>query len=74
MARKTVKIVDLIDSVNRRNRDSTCDDTIRAGWNSLLEEMLSVTDTYAGFRFMNADEVVDGDEQTERKHYFGGSV
>jgi hypothetical protein len=60
MARKTVDIAKLVDMVNRRNKLSTCSADLRHGWNSLMEEVLGITDTYAGFGYLTAEEVPEG--------------
>jgi len=58
--RQTVKIRDLIERVNSRNRNSTCEADCRWGWNSLLEEVLMANNTYAGFRYLEKREVPAG--------------
>lgn len=60
-ARKTLDVRDLLDEVNRRNRNSTCDADQRKGWNSLLEAMLFRTGNYAGFRYLSDVEVPTGE-------------
>ena len=49
---KTVKIADLIDEVNRRNECSSCEPSVRQGWNSLLESILMGADVYNGFGYV----------------------
>lgn len=58
--RKTVKVRELVELVNRRNRESTCPAHVRQGWNSLLEAILHATGNYAGFGYLSADKVPDG--------------
>ena len=55
--RKTIKVRDLIEMVNARNRCSTCSEAARSGWNSFLEEVLAKTDSYAGFALLKDGEV-----------------
>jgi hypothetical protein len=59
---KTIKVVDIIARVNARNRCSTCPAETRQGWNSLLEEILAATDNYAGFGFLNENEIPQGEK------------
>jgi len=63
--RKTIKVIDLIEEVNCRNRVSMCDPKVRDGWNSLAESLLLRCDAYAGYTFF--DERGDGDPT--RKQY-----
>jgi len=58
--RKNIAIRDLIDLVNRKNRISFCSPETRAGWNSLLDEVLHNANVYRGFRYLSADEVPAG--------------
>jgi hypothetical protein len=58
--RKTIKVVELVELVNQRNRVSTCAAGIRAGWNAILEEVLHKTDGYNGYRYLSAGEVPKG--------------
>ena len=58
--RKNIAIRDLIDLVNRKNRISFCSPETRAGWNSLLDEVLHKADVYRGFRYLSAHEVPAG--------------
>ncbi|MBW2636013.1 MAG: hypothetical protein JRC86_00555 [Deltaproteobacteria bacterium] len=60
--RKTLKVKDLIDKVNCRNRHSTTTPEKRAGWNSILEAILLETGTYAGFGYLLRNEVPDGEK------------
>ena len=55
--RKTFKVNELIDIVNRRNKESTCDKKVREGWNSMLEEILHLTNQYNGFIYLDENEV-----------------
>jgi len=63
--RKTIKVVDLIEEVNCRNRISACDPEVRRGWNSFAEGFLLRCDAYVGFTIF--DERGDGDE-TRRQY------
>lgn len=60
MARKTVKIVDLLDSVNRKNSTSTCSPEVRQGWNAILADVLHENGVYAGFNYYEQDKVPPG--------------
>jgi hypothetical protein len=55
--RKTIAIAELVAIVNRRNQHSTCTPDIRKGWNSLLEEVLAMTDNGDGFSYLKEGEV-----------------
>jgi hypothetical protein len=59
---KTIKVVDVIARVNACNRCSTCPAEVRRGWNSLLEEILAATDSYAGFGYLKETEVPRGEQ------------
>ena len=63
--KKTIRVLDLIEDVNYRNRVSTCDSKVREGWNSFVEGFLARCDAYAGFTFF--DEHGDGDH-TRRQY------
>ena len=56
-SRKTVKLKEIVDLVNERNKKSTCDPKTRQGWNSLLEQLLMQADNYQGFRLLEQNEV-----------------
>jgi hypothetical protein len=60
--RKTIDVLFLLDKVNDRNRLSTCPADIREGWNSLLEEVLHSTGNYAGFGYLSANDVPEGEK------------
>ena len=60
--RKTVTIEFIKDLVNRRNRQSTCTEEVRDGWNSVLSEILMAANVYNGFRYLGAKEVPPGQE------------
>jgi len=49
--KKTVKISEIIEIVNRRNEFSTCNEDVRSGWNCLLEELLEKTNNYKGYSY-----------------------
>lgn len=50
----------LIDTVNHRNRHSTCDPLVRRGWNSILEQALMDANSYAGFGYWKASDLAPG--------------
>jgi len=58
--RKTVMILSLLEEVNGRNRLSTCSPDFRVGWNMLLDTVLHNANAYAGFAYLNSDEVPEG--------------
>lgn len=58
--RSTMHIVDILETVNKRNRQSTCPRDMRIGWNALLEELLDATGMYAGFGYLSVAEVPVG--------------
>ena len=58
--RKTVRLADVAEKVNARNRKSTCSAEVRDGWNSVLEDMLMEADAYLGFQYLEAEDVPDG--------------
>ena len=66
-SRRTVRIGDLINEVNRRNAGSTCSPETRKGWNSLLEGVLSDANVYEGYSFVLGP---DGKEDETRHHYY----
>lgn len=57
---KTVKIADILQTVNERNQTSTCGPEIRQGWNSLLESILMANVLYIGFGYLMDWEVPKG--------------
>jgi hypothetical protein len=58
--RRTVSIKAMVETVNARNRLSTCSAEVREGWNSLLEDVLHAGNVYAGFGYLTHDEVPAG--------------
>lgn len=58
--KKTLVIRDLIEEVNRRNRESTCEPAVRMGWNMLLEGVMIGAEVYSGFSYLTADQVPTG--------------
>ncbi len=58
--RKTVQISELIDFVNERNQVSTCEPSVRDGWNAMLERVLMDADVYAGFNYYGEADVPAG--------------
>ena len=59
-AKKTVRLADIVDEVNRRNRQSTCNRDVRAGWNSLCESLMMQADNYGGFGCLDSAQL-EGD-------------
>lgn len=55
--RKTVRLRDLIQWVNRANASSTCDPRVREGWNALVNSLLMDSDAYIGFWCLRAHEL-----------------
>jgi hypothetical protein len=60
MSRKTVKVKDLVEQINRKNKTSTCDRRVRQGWNALLEDILHTTGNYQGFNYYSDVDLADG--------------
>ena len=60
MARKTIKIADLIEHVNEKNQISTCSAEMRKGWNFLLADILHKNGVYAGYNYYKQCEVPSG--------------
>jgi len=58
--KKTIKLIDLINEVNRRNKESTCKPEVREGWNSLLESILHTSECYEGYTYLYRHEVPIG--------------
>ena len=58
-AKKTAKIEDMIELVNERNKNSTCQPLVRQGQNDLLEMILHKNGRYNGFRYYTKSEVPD---------------
>lgn len=56
----TVKLADLLHSVNERNELSTCSREMRQGWNSILESFLMAAGSYIGFGYLMDWEVPKG--------------
>jgi hypothetical protein len=61
-ARKTIKVTDLLDKVNDILATTTCNQDIRQGAINLLEHVLHETGNYRGFRYLDADEVPNGEK------------
>jgi hypothetical protein len=55
--RKTLQLRDLVAWVNERNRISTCEPSVREGWNALANSFLMAADAYGGFQYLTADEL-----------------
>lgn len=63
--KKTIRVLDLIEDVNFRNRVSACDSKVREGWNCFVEGILCQCDAYAGFTIFNER----GENDPTRKQY-----
>jgi hypothetical protein len=57
MARKTVSVRKLIESVNQLNRSTAVSPEMREGWNTLLEQVLSEANAHAGFNYYSAEQL-----------------
>jgi len=55
--RKTIEIKELIETINRRNQQSTCDPKMREGWNCILESILYNSDVYAGYNYYPSNQL-----------------
>ena len=60
MSRKTVKVVDLKDTVNGFLATSVCNDDVRQGMIEVLTTVLFSTENYRGFRYLYESEVPTG--------------
>lgn len=60
MARQTVSIYKLLETVNYRNQHSTCAPEVREGWNSILENILMDAEVYGGFMYLDETQVPKG--------------
>ena len=65
--RKTVKVKTIINLVNQFNRRPHSSDAERRAANSLLENILHLTDSYAGFCYHNPSDF--GGEWESRREY-----
>lgn len=63
MPNRTVKLVDLIALVNEKNRVTKGEQTKgwREGWNLMLENLLMRANAYAGFGYLEAGSVPEGE-------------
>ena len=59
-AQKTVTIRELVERVNRLNRESTCKPDMRHGWNHLLEDVLHDANAYKGYGYYPAQDLPPG--------------
>ena len=59
--RTTLKIAELLQTVNTRNELSTCSREMRQGWNSLIESVLMAANVYIGFGYLLKAELPRGD-------------
>ena len=60
MARKTVKIADIVEMGNKILRSELGDQEFRSGVKMMVENILHETDNYAGFRMLTQEEVPAG--------------
>lgn len=60
MAKKTISVQALKDTINSCLKDSTCDVKVRDGMIFTLEHVLFETGNYAGYRYLLQSEVPDG--------------
>ena len=51
--RKTIKVIEIKDEVNRMLNESTCDTITRYGMCAVLEEILHSTNNYKGFGYLS---------------------
>ena len=56
----TVKLADLLHTVNERNELSTCSREMRQGWNSILEHFLMAAGCFIGFGYLMGWDVPEG--------------
>jgi hypothetical protein len=62
MARKTINVTDLIETINTSIAISTCSAETRQGMMNVLEGVLHSTGNYRGFRYLTQDEVPVGEK------------
>jgi hypothetical protein len=62
VARKTIDLTSLIETVNYRNRNSKVAPEVREGWNSLLESALHGAGVYSGFNYLREKDVPEGEK------------
>jgi hypothetical protein len=74
--KKTFKIIELINMVNKMNEESTCSPELRQGWNCFVEGILMESGNYEGYLFTKnafdpqTKEIVD---DSRRKYCVGNS-
>lgn len=61
MARKTVDVSKMVDTVNEVLAQSECTPDMRQGMMNLLENVLHETGNYKGFRYLAINEVPKGE-------------
>ena len=62
MSRKTIKVDELMATVNESLAKSTCAPDIRQGMMNVLEHVLNSTDNYRGFRYLTLRDVPAGEK------------
>jgi hypothetical protein len=72
MHKKTVKVKDLINRVNKMLDISTCSQEIRYGMIAVLETVLHDTGTYVGYNHILEGQICSSKEQPDdsRRHYY----
>jgi hypothetical protein len=58
--KKSVSFKYLIETTNKRNKESTCPPQVRGGWNSFLTNLLIANNVYAGYGYYTSEEVPEG--------------
>jgi hypothetical protein len=73
--KKTFRVVDLIDKINRMLAISTCSQETRCGMIAVLESVLHDTGNYRGFNYIKDGVVCTYADQPDdtRRYYYGGS-
>lgn len=55
--RKTVGVAAIVDQVNASLKESTCSADVRLGMCTVVEQVLMASNNYAGFRYLDQNEV-----------------
>lgn len=71
MARKTVDVSKMVDTVNEVLAQSECTPDMRQGMMNLLENVLHETGNYKGFRYLAINEVPKGEKPGINRDEYG---
>jgi hypothetical protein len=75
MKRKTVRVTDVVDTVNRILDVSTCSVDTRWGMIAILEQILHDSGNYKGYNNVKDGKICGYKEQPDdtRRYYYGGT-